>query len=80
MLTQSWRVQNGMMNIDMTDQMFMDYAYSDWQDISHTQRDIIEMLNSGWRIKISYPYMADGKWNHIVVIYEKETSSKPGIQ
>lgn len=64
----------------MTEQMFVDYAYSDWQDISKTQRDINEMLNSGWRIKISYPYMADGKWNHIVNIYEKETSPKPGIK
>ena len=64
----------------MTDQMFIDYSYSDWQDISHTQRDINEMLTSGWRIKISYPFMADGKWNHIVVIYEKETSPKPGIK
>lgn len=64
----------------MTEQMFMDYPYSAFQDISNTQKDINEMLNSGWRIKISYPYMSNGKWNHIVVIYEKETSPKPGIQ
>ena len=64
----------------MTDQMFVDYEYSDWQNISKAQREINEMINSGWRIKISYPYMSDGKWNHIVVIYEKETSPKSGIQ
>jgi hypothetical protein len=64
----------------MIDQMFVDYAYSDWQDISKTQRDINDMINSGWRIKISYPYLDNGKWNHIVVIYEKDTSPKSGIQ
>lgn len=63
----------------MTEQMFVDYSYSDWQSISKAQRNINEMLTSGWRIKISYPYVDDG-YNHIVVIYEKETSPKAGIK
>lgn len=64
----------------MTEQMFVDYPYITWQDVSKAQRNINEMLTSGWRIKISYPYMSDGKYNHIVNIYEKETSPKPGIK
>ena len=64
----------------MTEQMFVDYPYITWQDISKAQRNINEMLTSGWRIKISYLYMSDGKYNHFVNIYEKETSPKPEIK
>jgi len=58
----------------MTEQRFVDYPYYFCEGISKSQKHITEMINSGWRIKISYPYVPQTECNHIIVIYEKETS------
>ena len=64
----------------MTEQKFIDYPYGAADDITEAQKCITEMIESGWRIKISYSFVSRTGWPHIIVIYEKETSSKPGMQ